>query len=395
MRKLQLLWSFPAAILIRIISPILLVKTVGIRSGYIGHFISESVEQIHLVESRMKPKKKIRRPTFRLYYFRTMPTINSFLEIKVRQNLSISKFGKAIAQAQELLPNSAKYKDVSTANAGRFMARVEGESIKGFNFTQFEEETAREWLRSIGWQENQPIICLLVRDSAYYNYGDNSETKTWEFTKFRDSNIENYNLGVNFLLSQGFFVIRMGTKMRSPLIIQHESFFDYAFSEQHSPFLDIWLFSRCQGIVSTGTGPDLLGPINKIPVLMLNALPLYGIWSFASVLWVPKHLSYLQSGKKLTLNEHLNSAFNTFNEYVENEIAIQELSPLEIEEACKEFFNLFFAQDVPKLQNSRRQDLFWATFRKHERFSIDHCKINPHAFISESWLEIQDKDFLT
>ena len=125
----------------------------------------------------------------------------------------------------------------------------------------------------------------------------------------------------------------MGLKMRSPLVIQHKSFFDYAFSEQQSPFLDIWLFSKCQGIISTGTGPDLLGPINNIPVLILNALPLYGVWSFASVLWFPKHLSNAKSGKNLTLNEHLDSTFNTYNEYVENEIAIQEMSPLEIEVA--------------------------------------------------------------
>ena len=395
MRKLQLLWSFPAAIIIRIISPIILVKTVGIRSGYIGHFISESVEQIHLMESRKKTNKAIRRPTFRLYYFRTMPTINSFLEHKVRQNLSISKIGKAIAHAQELLPNSAKYKDVSTANAGRFLARLDGEKIEGFNFTQAEDETAREWLRSIGWQDNQPIICLLVRDSAFYNYGENSENKTWEFTKFRDSNIENYRLGVDFLLAQGFFVIRMGLKMRIPLVIQHKSFFDYAFSEQQSPFLDVWLFSKCQGIISTGTGPDLLGPINSIPVLMLNALPLYGVWSFASVLWFPKHLSNVKSGKKLTLNEHLDSTFNTYNEYVENEIAIQEMSPLEIEAACKEFYNLFFAHDEPKLQSSEKQDLFWAVFSNHERFLIDHSKVNPHAYIGESWLDTQDHEFLT
>lgn len=395
MRKLQLVYSIPAAVLIRILSPILLIKTVGLRSGYIGHFISESFEQLYLMESRKENKRLFKRPTLRLYYFRTVPTINSFLEYKLSQSLRISKIGKAIARAQEILPNPAKYKDVSTANAGRFLARADLEKIKGLQFTKTEDDTAREWLRSIGWQENQPLICLLVRDSAFYNYGQDSKSKTWEFTKFRDSDIQSYKLGVKFLLDQGFFVIRMGLKMREPLEIQHKSFFDYAFSKKKSHFLDIWLFSNCQGIISTGTGPDLLGPINQIPVLMVNALPLYGIWSFAKVLWFPKNLLHLDSGKKLTLKEHLNSAFNSFNEYLEHKIEIQDLTAHEIEIACKEFFNLFFVQEKPKLQNPEKQELFWKIFKKHEGFMVDHGKINPFAFIGESWLNSQNQDFLS
>ena len=394
MRKIHYFWTLPLALLIRLISPLVHVKTVGIRSGYIGHFISESSEQIHLMKSRNQISKSIRRMTIRLYYFRTLPTVNSFLELKVRESIKITQFGKLLAETQDRLPNPGKYKDTSVSNAGRFLARIQGNFDGKFLFTQDEDESARKWLRGIGWRDGQPIICLLVRDSAFYDYGQNSGDKTWQFTEFRDSNIENYAPGVEYLLSKNFFVLRMGQKMNRPMPVSHTAFFDYAFSDQKSSFMDIWLFSNCQGIISTGTGPDLLGPINEIPMLMLNALPLYGIWSFAKVLWFPKHLTHSLTGERLTLNEHLDSAFNTIAEYTKSNIDIQELSPSEIKEACIEYFEVFFMNQGQHRNRSEKQKAFWEIFKSDSRFSIDHCHVNAEAFLGEGWLRQQNMNFL-
>ena len=394
MRKLHYFWTFPVALLIRLISPLVLVKTVGIRSGYIGHFISESSEQIHLKESRRQMRRYGRQNTLRLYYFRTTPTINSFLELKVRERLRITQFAKFLAEAQDKLPNSDRYKGISTANAGRFLGKINGDLKGKFIYSPDENENARNWLRGIGWKDGQPIICLLVRDSAFYNYGEFSKDSSWKFTEYRDSNIENYIPGIEFLLSKNFFVLRMGQIMNQPLSVSNTAFFDYAFSSQKSPFMDVWLFSNCQGIISTGTGPDLLGPINEIPMLMLNALPLYGIWSFAKALWFPKHLTHKFSGEKLTLREHLDSAFSKMEEYTESDVEIEELTSSQIEEACIEYFEIFFMNPGQIVNRSEKQKAFWEIFKNDSRFSIDHCTVHPQSILGESWLKLQNQNFL-
>lgn len=77
-----------------------------------------------------------------------------------------------------------------------------------------------------------------------------------------------------WLLNKGYFVIRMGSKMLSPMLFTDKNLVDYPFCNEKSDFLDVWLFANCTYAISTATGPDLVAAVYNKPILFINALPI-------------------------------------------------------------------------------------------------------------------------
>ena len=76
-------------------------------------------------------------------------------------------------------------------------------------FTSEEEDRGRDGLIKLGINDNSPFVCLHVRDSAYLNNLYNSSTMA-DIHKYRNSDIQNYILGIKALVDRGYYVIRMG-----------------------------------------------------------------------------------------------------------------------------------------------------------------------------------------
>ena len=60
-----------------------------------------------------------------------------------------------------------------------------------------------------------------------------------DYHDYRDSDFETYEEGINYLLSSGFKVIRMGKHMEKKLDIKNKNYFDYSQSNLKS---DFWMF---------------------------------------------------------------------------------------------------------------------------------------------------------
>jgi putative glycosyltransferase (TIGR04372 family) len=114
------------------------------------------------------------------------------------------------------------------------------------------------------------LVCLNVRDSAYnsllnskYNYS----AKSW---KFRNSDIDSYVDAVRKLDHLGHCVYRMGKVVEKKLQVNSPRVFDYATNNTRTEFLDVYIGSACDFVISTGSGWDEIPKIFQKPVMLAN-----------------------------------------------------------------------------------------------------------------------------
>jgi putative glycosyltransferase (TIGR04372 family) len=186
----------------------------------------------------------------------------------------------------------------------------------------------------------------------------------------------------------------MGKTNHYELKIDHERFLDYSFSDSKSNFLDIWLFSNSSGIISTGSGPDVLGAIYDIPILFLNSLPLSAIWVSANLLRIPKRLRRINTGKELTLAETLASSFQTTKEYELSGIQIIDLNSREIVDGIQEFWGRITGTWIENQKDELLQTEFWALCKRLSGNLKDHDLKHPEARVGSTWLRSLGSEFL-
>jgi putative glycosyltransferase (TIGR04372 family) len=169
-------------------------------------------------------------------------------------------------------------------------------------FTESEEDRGRELMRSIGISSDAKLVCLIVRDSAYL---ESHKPGNWSGHDFRDSDIKNYVLTAEELEKRGYTIIRMGAKVRSPLQSNSSRIIDYAYKELRSDFLDIFLASKCEFCISTGTGWDAVPAwLFRKPTVFVNESVIGMTNSYShNFIIIPKNYHNIKLQRDLTLRE--------------------------------------------------------------------------------------------
>jgi hypothetical protein len=212
-------WVFPSIWLIYLVRPLVNIRFVEIYSSRIGNFISEVAEQLNSLHYKSKNE-------IRLFYFVNSNEIsNSQWEAMIRRTLPIYQYfsrniGKWIGFLSDYKSNHIikPNLDMSSFFWKSNLSYQHDVSIK---FLEDEDNFAKEWLKTFGWKENEPFICLNVRDSAYLridsiNSPYFSENNRWNTLDFRNSKIDTYTEGIKWLNERGIWVLRMGKVMETP-----------------------------------------------------------------------------------------------------------------------------------------------------------------------------------
>ncbi len=71
----------------------------------------------------------------------------------------------------------------------------------------------------------------MVRDNAYL------PTKNWGYHNYRNSEISSFIPALELLASMGYWVIRMGKIMETPLRLNNNRIIDYSFDKKKATFL--------------------------------------------------------------------------------------------------------------------------------------------------------------
>ena len=271
-----------------------------------------------------------------------------------------------------------------------------------FSFLEKEHEIALSWLKSFGWKEKEPFVCLLVRDEGYLQSSEilspddmdvTTNKKGWGYHNYRNSDISEYELSIQWLIERGVRVIRMGKNMIKPLSINHELVIDYPFLKETNDLLDIWLFAHCNLCVSTGTGIDYVSDVFRKPILFINFLPLIDFISWSNAMHVPKKLLWADSGKELSLRENINNSWGRNDHYSNHNIKIQNLNKDEILVSIKECW-----EDLENGLNYTKRDLalqrkYWKILKSEPDFNKQHGWIHPNARAGRNWLNSKQEEF--
>ena len=117
------------------------------------------------------------------------------------------------------------------------------------------------FLKKNGISPNDKIICLHTRSNSYRNEKYNS---------LRNSSIQNFTKGINFLTNKGFKVIRMGRDEKIPFNATNNNVFDYSTNNEQSDFLDFFIISKCVFFIGAMSGLADVAKVYRKPILLHN-----------------------------------------------------------------------------------------------------------------------------
>jgi putative glycosyltransferase (TIGR04372 family) len=373
-------WAIPIITLIRIISPLLLIRVGVIRSDRIGHFVADSAHQF--VELSMSTSGR----TIDLYWIDKY-TCNEQWKKMVMRNMPIYWWVKYIDVWNYYLPGGSIHsRPSSSTNSRDINGLLEKSNVKMMDFLPDEEKEAIEWLKKYGWKEGQPFVCLLARDSAYLEDEFGHIGRDWTYHSYRNSDIDTYIDAMEWLANQGVLVLRMGKKMSKPIYTNHAKIIDYSFCTDKSDFLDIWLFANCDLCISTSCGPDWISDTYRRPILYLNYLPLTDMISWSNSINCPKKLKWSNSGKLLNIEEYLRHGYYTTEEYKNSRIEIINLTSEEILSAVKECWGINYGSLVYGDTDALNQDKFIKILTSNINSCKGHGFVHKDAKISLTFL---------
>lgn len=383
---LSSIWAIPATLIVRIARPLLLIRVCGIRSDRIGHFVADVAE--HIGREKTKPAR-----TLNLFFLRG-PISNTQWEQMAKRS-SLKLFGNWLRYLDDwnrIIPGGASHVIGSSLTGSRDVEGLFRRFDCSIPFLTTENKECENWLESHGWSKGEPIVALLVRDSAYLSQHHSSYD--WRYHSYRDSDIKCYVPAMEWLSSQGVWVFRMGKSMTNRIQSKSNRVVDYAFDSNRSDLLDIWLFANSSAIISTASGLDYLGGIYRKPILFLNCLPLSDFASYFHMTWVPKSLIWKKSQKPLTLSESLVNTYYSSQEYEKRQIEVVDLTAEMITDSVKEFWQQTFSMWPDSTEDREKQEKFWKIFVASDNFSKNHKVVHEKARVGASWLSKMGEDYL-
>lgn len=381
------IWAIPLVFVLRLVKPVIWIRLGTIRCDRIGHFFWESCEILNEYHEKKKS-------TINIYWIRKNVANTAWKKIISRQ-LPVRNSIEWIDKWNRKIPGGASHTLSHSHYPSNDRFGKIAQSKNKFKFSKSENRTCITWLKTMGWQKEQPIVTLLVRDSAFLEKDKTVSSYphgVFSYHNFRDCNIEKFKSSVEWLLEKNFFVVRMGKIMKKPLDIKHDSFLDYPFCETQNDLFDIWLFANCEFCISTNSGPDLIPLYYNIPRLLVNALPLGLITRTGRDTIIPKRMTFADSGKELNLHQYLKANYLKSDDYNKANITIQENSSSENLMYVKEFVNRLGNKNI---RPSRRQTKARVITQLHNTINDFqyHEYYNKNCLYSEEWLEGRDSEF--
>ena len=350
------------------------------RSNRIGHF----APGFHIRYAKVKLK---------IYKSKCLYCLNDqisnvFLEKQVRKNFFVNRVISFILIICKKMPALECLIDYEPENSQRDIEGVT-QLINMPEFTEKENTFCIEWLRRHGWKgPNQKIVCIHLRDSAYLkDFFKKTIYKNidWEYHSYRNSDIDDFNEGIDWLLNKGAFVIRTGKSANKRSKINSSNFLDYPFCKEKKDILDIWLFANSNLVISTAAGIDEISAAYKVPRIYLNLLPLIYTPSWTKSLTIPKHLYWKGNKKHLTFEEYVYlKGINSTEQFIKKGIIVKSLSITEINEIIFDGWSYFIEKRNIKNDDLIQTNKFKELIKKEKSLQEFHKVLNKNWIISSN-----------
>ena len=367
------------------------IISINIRVGFLkndrlGHFAANT--ELNILE-----KKYYKIKSFDFYYYPRVNICNNTISKLWKRHLII--LPRFILRPIDLIFRNFNFFQNFccgvTQNEDRDISNLLELFPPTLSWTKDEENIGTKQLAKMGINKNDKFICLNVRDDSYLNSINNSNSS---YHDYRNSDINNYIDAINYLNKLGYFVIRMGARVKKKVDYTHSRFIDYAYDGIRSDFMDIYLGSKCFFCITSASGFDAIPYIFRRPILYTNALPVGYFMTFQKkvIITTKNHFS-IPLNRNLTFSEIRNSdLFLSTNslDFETNKIRLIENTPEELTNAVIE--QLENIKNVRNLEADELQNIFWGNYpneirdfngnRLHgkivSQISTSYLKSNPH-----------------
>ena len=355
MRRALLPFILLAVLLVRLAARCgYLIRFHELWSGRIGHLAANTECLLSEIEAGKHPKSL-------LLAYHNAPVCNEQLGRMLARTLHIGPFGR-VSRANRLFKGWEKFA-AEPSQYDRDIHNLWEKQEPKLSFTEAEEKRGVEGLRRLGIHGKW--VCLVVRDCAYL--------PALEYHAYRDTDIKDYTAAAWYLARRGYFVIRMGAKVKDRM---DEGFvggtppqagvIDYANSPLRSEFLDIYLGAKCSFCLTNSTGIDAIPAVFRRPLAYVNMVPLEYLGTFhkgSLAIW--KH--HYRDGKRMSPEEIYESAglFERTEQYKEAGITLVDNTAEEIRQVAEEMADLveFKERFSTTLEGTNPpQEDFWRTF---------------------------------
>ena len=220
-------------------------------------------------------------------------------------------------------------------------------------FSESEVHRAEHELVKLGIDPQKPYVCLVVRDGGHYASKGDIESAGYDILNF---DIDTFIPAAEFLVSEGFQVVRMGSGSEKPFSRLSTGVIDYAHSPYRSEFLDVYIAGTCSFAVSTQTGPDAVCMLFRRPVLYVDVTRFSQFFfGMKAATWAPVRL--MKDGRVLPLSEIINSDIAWFkdpNDFATNGVTQQKSSPEELLQLVQSYVDCMRGKAELTDQYSRR-----------------------------------------
>ncbi len=293
---MTVLW-LPLYLVIRAIAPVYLIRFKCFDGAY-GDFLQEALSMN--VANRIYKKK---RELYVCYARRKMD--HGFVHEKTDRFLLFWPPARYLHLAMRMLGGYNRH-TISEYELRPVVLPKMGSMPPCISLTRSERSRGNEILAGAGVGPDQKIICVHVRDSAFFREElalDGRMQDAVAENRFRDWSGKDIIPFARRFRELGYLVIKMGTK-HPPMPSEAGGFvFDYANSSIKSPFMDCYLAERCEFYLSSDSGPSNMANFMQKPLMLVNMYNLnLMLLKHGNGVYLKRFVD-IQTGRELCLSE--------------------------------------------------------------------------------------------
>ncbi|MBN1870833.1 MAG: TIGR04372 family glycosyltransferase [Candidatus Omnitrophica bacterium] len=251
------------------------------------------------------------------------------------------------------------------------------------SFTEEENARGQNQLLRMGIPVEKSFVCMNARDNRYLKeQWVGGKKNDWQDQDFRNSNIDTFLPGAEYLASQGIYVLRMGHTVADPLMTTNERIIDYA-TRWRSDFMDVFLTGHGKFFLGDTAGLHCVALAFGVPVAAANWIPIRYTPPGKQDLFIPKKLWDISRKRFLTFKEIIEGVIDRWEhaeQYIRSGIEPVSNTPEEILELVKEM--------------NERIDGVWTPDEEDEELQMRYRALFPPSHYSYGFHARVGADFL-
>ena len=336
-------------VIIRLISPWLIVRILKLRAGNFGDFISFTAAFYCKKKLNIDQPKKRHLDLAYIHYNDKIFNKQLAKMWKRKLNFLSGYLLHPISKVNKLIPGGEIYSLEYLYSKRVFNIDNLLEKCQPLEFTVGEEICGRKMLKKFGLKDEDKFVCFDVRDGAYQLKKISARYRDWSYHDYRQTDINKFVLAAEELAKRGYYVFRMGVKVEKPFISNNPKIIDYANSNLRSDFMDIYLGAKCSCCITTATGFQDLPCLFRKPMAQL-CVPVGYLFTYRErFIHITKHHILKKEKRRLSLSE----IFSHGLAYI-HDAKIFEQKGIELVENTKEEIKDLAVEMVENLESKKK-----------------------------------------